>query len=55
VLAALQELVTACTAHDPQQRPSMREVLDSIRQAQRLCVGEAAPATGDSSTASVPV
>jgi hypothetical protein len=36
VLAALQQLVSACTALDPWQRPTMQQVLDRVRHIQQM-------------------
>ncbi|WIA15146.1 hypothetical protein OEZ85_001833 [Tetradesmus obliquus] len=44
VLSALQDLVRDCTAFNPDDRPSMKQVLERIRQIQRLFDPRAAAA-----------
>lgn len=37
MLSALQVLVRECTALQPEDRPTMQQVLDRVRHLQKLC------------------
>lgn len=52
VLAALQQLVSDCTAYDPEARPNFKTVVERIRKIQRLFEPSSAPQTALPSTTS---